>query len=364
MSDTRPDLARSIFQMLFLGALILGCFWILRPFLLAMIWATTIVVSTWPLMLRLEAWLGGRRGWAVTVMTGALLLLLLAPLVVAVSTIAQHADRIVAGVKSLAAFSVPPPPSWLARIPLAGEMLATQWKEWAAVGVEGISASLAPYAGAVAGTFVTQIGNVGLMVVQFLLTVLICAILYATGDTAGRWVCRFARRLDEHRGEPSVVLAVQAIRAVALGVVVTALIQSAVAGIGLAIAGVPYPGVLASLIFILGVAQIGPAPVVIPAVIWKYWSGDSLWGTVLLVWSVPVLLLDNILRPWLIKRGAASLPLLLIFVGVIGGLIGFGIIGLFIGPVVLAVAYTLLSAWVTDGESGAVPSEADPRSEH
>jgi predicted PurR-regulated permease PerM len=130
-------------------------------------------------------------------------------------------------------------------------------------------------------------------------------------------------------------------------VALTAIIQSVLGGIGLAVAGVPAATVLTAVMFILCVAQIGPGLVLIPSIILLYWSGDTLWGTLLLVWSVPVTLLDNFLRPALIKKGA-DLPLLLIFAGVVGGLIAFGIIGLFIGPVILAVSYTLLVAWVSE----------------
>jgi len=144
-----------------------------------------------------------------------------------------------------------------------------------------------------------------------------------------------------------VVLAGQAIRAVALGVVVTAIVQSTAAGIGLAVSGVPYVAVLTAVIFMLCIAQLGPVLVLAPAVGWLYWSGDPVWGTVLLVWTVLVGGLDNVLRPILIKRGA-DLPLLLIFAGVIGGLVSFGIIGLFVGPVILAVTYRLLESWVAD----------------
>jgi predicted PurR-regulated permease PerM len=119
---------------------------------------------------------------------------------------------------------------------------------------------------------------------------------------------------------------------------------------------VPFVGVLIAVMLILGIAQVGPALVLIPAIIWLYWKGDSAWGTVLLVWSVVVLSMDNFLRPILIKRGA-DLPLLLIFTGVIGGLIAFGIIGLFIGPVLLAVGYTLLAVWVTGPNAEAIPSD-------
>jgi predicted PurR-regulated permease PerM len=136
---------------------------------------------------------------------------------------------------------------------------------------------------------------------------------------------------------------------VALGVVVTAIVQAALAGIGLAVVGVPFASILTALIFILAVAQIGAAPVLILATIWVYSTSGAVWGTAFLAWSIVCTTLDNVLRPVLIRRGA-DLPLLLIFAGVIGGLISFGVIGLFIGPVVLAVAYTLLVDWVSADE--------------
>jgi predicted PurR-regulated permease PerM len=142
---------------------------------------------------------------------------------------------------------------------------------------------------------------------------------------------------------------------VALGVVVTAIAQTAAAGLGLVVAGIPYAGALTAVIFIFCIAQLGPILVMAPAVAWLYWSGDSLWATVLLVWAILDGLLDSVVRPILIRRGA-DLPLLLIFAGVIGGLIGFGVIGLFVGPTVLAVSYRLLEAWVADIDSG----ESDP----
>jgi predicted PurR-regulated permease PerM len=138
--------------------------------------------------------------------------------------------------------------------------------------------------------------------------------------------------------------------------VVTAVAQSTIAGIGLAVVGIPYAAVLTAIIFILCIAQLGPTLVMAPAVVWLYWSGDPLWGTVLLVWAVIVGTMDNFLRPILIRRGA-DLPLLLILVGVIGGLISMGVIGLFVGPTILAVTYRLLESWISDidrarGEAG------------
>jgi predicted PurR-regulated permease PerM len=350
MNDASRDLVRVMLQVLFFGALIAGGFWILRPFLLAFLWAATIVVATWPVMLFVQHRLWGRRGLAVAVMTLALLLVLLAPLSLAIIAIAQNADRIVGWARSLPAFSIPPLPDWIGRLPVIGSKLTAQWGQIAAVGPEGISVYLTPYARTLAGWFVAQVGGVGILLVQFLLTVIIAAILYSGGETAAAGTRRFARRLGGPQGESVVELSVQAVRAVALGVVVTALVQSVLGGIGLVITGVPLPTILTGLMLLLAVAQIGVGPVLIPAVAWLYWKGDSGWGTALLVWSVFVLTIDNFLRPVLIRK-SADLPLLLIFPGVIGGLIAFGILGLFIGPVILAVAYTLLSAWLEESKS-------------
>ena len=148
-----------------------------------------------------------------------------------------------------------------------------------------------------------------------------------------------------------VVLGAKTIRGVALGVGLTAVIQTVLGGIGLAVAGVPAVAVLSAVMFVLCIAQLGPALILFPAVIWLFWSDQTLWGSILLAWSVVVVALDNFLRPVLIKKGA-DLPLLLIFAGVIGGLVAFGIIGLFIGPVVLAVTYTLLGAWIGGDQGG------------
>jgi len=183
--------------------------------------------------------------------------------------------------------------------------------------------------------------------VQFLLTVIISAIMYATGEDAARWVLRFGRRLAGERGENVVRLAGQAIRGVALGVVLTALVQALLGGIGLAIAGVPFAAVLTAVMFMLAVAQIGAVPVLVCALVWLWFQGSTAWFVALLIWTLIVGSLDNILRPILIRKGA-DLPLLLIFAGVIGGLFAFGLLGLFVGPVILAVAYTLLDAWVAE----------------
>lgn len=340
------DITRTTLAVLFIGILISASFWILRPFLTALVWATMIVVTTWPLMLTLQERLWRKRGLAVLVMTLALLLLLVVPLSLAIISIVERSDDIAGWARSLTGYSLAPPPSWVEQLPVVGRKLAERWRTLAAADPAQLSERLAPHIRTIVGWLVARTGNVMMMVVQFLLTVIISAVLYASGDKAAGGVCLFARRLGGQRGEEAAILAAKAIRGVALGVVVTALAQSMLGGIGLALAGVPAATLLTAAMFVLCVAQIGPGLVLIPAVVWLFWQDQTLWGSIMVVWTIVVGTMDNFIRPFLIKKGA-DLPLLLIFAGVIGGLISFGVIGLFIGPVMLAVTYTLLESWVT-----------------
>ncbi len=355
MEEPGRDLTRTVLAVLFIGGLIGTSLWILRPFRAMIIWATMIVVATWPAMLAVQRRLWGKRALAVTVMTVALLSVLFVPLSLAVGTIITNADTISGWAKSLATFKMPPPPGWLGAIPVVGQKIAVAWHQVATTGIEELAAKLAPYANGAVRFFVAQVGSFGLLVFQFIFIVAFCAILYAHGERTAAGLARFARRLAGSHGEDALHLAGQAIRSVALGVVVTALVQSALGGIGLAIAGVPFSTVLTAVMFILALAQLGPVLVLAPAVAWLYWSGNSTWGTFLLVWTLPVAVMDNFLRPALIKRGA-DLPFLLIFGGVVGGLIAFGLIGIFVGPVVLAVAQTLLDAWVRREDAAVGPT--------
>ncbi|MEW6682997.1 MAG: AI-2E family transporter YdiK [Nitrospirota bacterium] len=361
MADVQRDLPRDILAVLFIGALIGVSLWILRPFIAAIIWAMTIVVASWPVMLAVQARLWGKRTLAVMVMTLVLLGALILPFLAVIGTIVANADPIVEWVRSISFDALPTPPEWLRALPLVGAPIAEGWERIAAEGIPDLFAKAAPYADDVAKWFVAQVGNLGVLFAHSLLTIVIAAILYAQGETAAASVRRFAERLAGATGDAAVRLAAQAIRGVALGVVVTALIQAGIGGLGLAIAGVPFAAVLTGLMFFLAVAQLGAVPVLVPAVVWLYWRGDPTWGTFLLVVTVVVGTLDNILRPLLIKQGA-NLPLLLVFSGVIGGLIAFGLIGIFVGPVVLAVAYSMFEAWVNEGrQAQPAPAEREPR---
>jgi predicted PurR-regulated permease PerM len=356
----QSDLTRTTLAVLFIGVLIGASFWILRPFLGSLIWATMVVVATWPLMRRVQQRLWGRRSLAVLVMTLALLLLFVVPLTGAIGTIVANVDLIVDWAQKVSTWQPPEqPPAWLANLPFAGNAIVNAWEQAAAAGLAGLLAKLTPFAGNLTKWFVAEVGSVGYLLIQFLMTVAIAAVLYAGGEEFADGVRRFARRLAGPRGEGAVHLAGGAIRGVALGVGVTAIVQSVLGGVGLAVAGVPFSGLLTALMFMLCIAQIGPILVLLPAALWVLWSGDTGWGIFLLVWATVVGTLDNFLRPLLIRMGA-DLPLLLIFAGVIGGLFAFGLVGIFVGPVVLAVAYTLLDAWMKDGDAATADKTATP----
>jgi predicted PurR-regulated permease PerM len=361
MAEEAPrDMPRVVLAVLFILALVALSLRILLPFLPAILWATTIVVATWPALLGVQARLGNRRALAVAVMTGALFLLFLLPLTLAIGAAVSHADAIAAGARSLLTLNLPPPPQWVESLPLVGPRIGAAWRELVAAGGSGLAAELRPYLSNVVTWFLATAGGVGALILQFLLTLVVTALFYASGEAAAEEVRRFARRLAGAHGDTAVRLAAQSIRAVALGVVVTALLQAILAGLGLLAAGIPFVAVWTVVMFMLSLAQLGPTLVLVPAVIWLYMSERTGWGTFLLVWSILVIPLDNILRPLLIKRGA-NLSLPLVFAGVVGGLVAFGLVGIFIGPVVLAVGSTLLNAWIdlaigTPEAPGSVPA--------
>ncbi len=319
MAERQSDLTRDTLAVVFLFVLIAASTWILLPFLTAVVWATMIVVATWPLLLMLQRWLLGRRWLAVTVMTLLLLAIFLLPFLFAIGAFIENYQEITAWTTSLATFTLPPPPDWLGKIPLVGARAASQWQQIAALSREELATRLSPYLGGVVRWVAQQVGGLGMLLGQIVLTVLISSVLYATGESAAAMALRFGARLAGEQGEQAIRLAGQAIYGVALGVVLTAFVHAVLAGIGLAVVGVPFAMMLTALMFFLAIVQVGVVPVLLSAVGWLYWTGDTTWGTVLLVWTLLVAPVDNILRPILIKKGA-DLPLLLIIVGVVGGI--------------------------------------------
>ena len=338
--------------MLFILLMIVACFWVVQPFILGFAWAGMVVIATWRLMLRIQALLWNRRSLAVMVMILIILLVFILPVSLLVNSMFDSLRPVLSALNS--GQIVLPKLDWLASIPMVGDKLLTYYQKLIESGGGSIISSIQPYIGQTTSFFVAQAGHVGRLMVHLTLMLLFSILLYWRGEAVAAGIRHFAFRLASVRGDAVVLLASQAIRAVALGVVVTALLQGIIGGIGLALAGIPYATLLTVLLIFCCLIQIGPLLVLVPAIIWLYWSGDSSWGTVLLIWSLLVATMDSVVRPMLIRLGA-DLPMLIILTGVIGGLIAFGMIGLFIGPVVLAISYRLIKVWMNQ-----VPEPHDP----
>jgi len=280
--QSTPDLTATLLGLAFVGGLIASAFWILRPFVAATIWAVMIVVATWPLMLRAESHLHSRI-LAIVCMIILLLLVFVIPTILAVTTVVANAADIAAEVRALATFHMPAPPTWLDGLPFVGSKLSSAWRDAGMAGLEGIWARFSPYAGSLTAWFVARAGNVGFLAVQFLLTLVLAGALYARGEKALSAALLLSHRLGGARGEDLLQLASQAIRGVAVGVGLTAVVQAIMGGLGLIIAGVPFAGVLTSLMFLFCISQLGALVVLLPAVVWVLWKGHPRWGAVLLV---------------------------------------------------------------------------------
>ncbi|HTI39146.1 MAG TPA: AI-2E family transporter YdiK [Vicinamibacterales bacterium] len=343
------NIAHTTLSVIVLVLLVAASVWILSPFLTSLLWATIISVAVWPSLMRLEILLGGRRGLAVALLTVTVLLVVFVPLTLALTTMVKSVQQVTTQVESLESIPLPPPPAALEHVPFAGKWAAAKWTSFVLLSPQERAAVLAPYAQSALQWFIAKAGSLGAMALQLLFTAIITPLLLVNGEAVRDGILRFAERLADQRGHDAAVRAAETIRGVVLGVVVTAIVQAAIGGIGLFVSGVPAAGLLTAVMLFLCLAQIGPILVLIPATAWLYWSGQTTHGTTLLVIAVIALTIDNIVRPVLIKRGA-NLPLVLIFAGVIGGLVAFGVVGIFIGPVVLTVAYTLLATWVADAD--------------
>lgn len=339
------DIPKVLFTVLFISFFIIASFWILNPFIVGFIWAGMIVVATWPLLLIIEKRVKYR--WLSTmIMMILILLIFVIPIILLISSVIDNSAPLIELAKSPSNIQ-PPQLLWLNDIPVIGSKLYDTWHSILVSGGNALITKIQPYVGQAANWFFAQALNIGRFALHLGVMLLFSGLLFLQGENVVAWLRHFAIRLAGQRGDAAILLASMSIRAVALGVVLTALIQAIVGGIGLAVSGVPYATVLTVIMFICCLAQIGPLLVLIPSVLWLFWTGDTTWGIVMVIWGGAVATMDGVLRPYLIKMGA-DLPMVLILTGVIGGILTLGMIGLFIGPVVLAVAHSLLNAWINE----------------
>ena len=318
--------------------------WVMAPFWSALFWGAVLAFASWPLMRLLTRALKGRESLAAGILTLGWMLLVAVPLVWLGFNLADHVRDAVALIKDIQVDGLPEAPSWLGSIPLVGERLAGMWDSIDQQGA-ALMVTIKPYLGQVGNWLLARSAQIGGGILELTLSLVFVFFFYRDGPRLAMFVHRLLERLIGERAGYYIELVAGTVQRVVNGVIGTAAAQALLALIGFLIAGVPGALVLGIVTFLLSLIPMGPPLVWIPATAWLAWKGDYTYAVFLGVWGTFVISgVDNVLKPYLISRGG-NLPLVIVLLGVFGGLIAFGFIGLFIGPTLLAVAYSLLTDW-------------------
>jgi len=319
------------------------CFQIIRPFVIPIVWGIIIAVAVHPAYFHVRVLLRERHRLAAVLVTLAMLVILVWPAVLLGGVLAKNVQGLMNHLRN-GGLTVPPPPPGVEEWPLIGQPLTEFWS-LASINLEAAVQQLEPHIMAVASWLLPAAAGAGLAILQFVVAVMIAGVLLAYAAAGHRLTHDIAKRLAGERGTGFADLAEATVRSVARGVLGVALIQSLFVGLGFVVVGMPAAGFWAFLCLVLGVVQIGVLPVTVPAAIYIFTTSDTVTGILFLVWSVFVSIIDNILKPLFLGRGL-DVPMVVIFMGAIGGMLLSGIIGLFIGAVILALGYKLFLAWL------------------
>jgi predicted PurR-regulated permease PerM len=332
-----------------LGLLVLLAYWsllLVRPFLTVVVWSAVLAVALFPVFDWLAAVLRGRRGLAAALLTTLNLLIVFGPItwlgLGLLETLRVLFERLAAG-----DLAIPRPFEYVKGWPLIGQQVYELW-DLASTNLRAAFMKIAPELKPLGSTLLAAAATASAGILQFVVAVIIAGFLFSSGPSLANAARALSSRIDGTRAEGFVELAGATIRNVSRGVIGISLLQALLAGIGLMVAGVPAAGLITLAVLILGIIQIGPSVILIPVIVWSWITMDMAKALMLTAYLVPVNLLDNVLRPIVLAHGLTT-PMPVIFVGVIGGTLAHGVIGLFVGPVVLAVAWELLVAW-TRGE--------------
>ena len=336
--------AQQIAQLVAITLLIVGCLFVLRPFVTALLSAAIVCFSTWPLYKEIETSVRGRRSVAALVMTVLLILGILLPVALLALTLADSAAPLVERMRDMLVNGVPLPPDWVKAIPLIGENLDGAWRE--------IATSKEKLAEAVrkltqpAQQFALTVGLIlGEGVLQLSLAIFLGFFFYRDGEALVAAARAAATRVTGDLAAGLFLTVGGTIRSVVYGIIGTAVAQALMALVGFLIAGVPGALLLSFLTFMLAILPIGPPLVWGGAAAWLAYQDQIGWTIFMVVWGVVVISgIDNVIKPLIISRGS-DLPFVLVFLGVFGGVIVFGFVGIFIGPTLMAVGYTLARQW-------------------
>lgn len=334
-----------------LGALALLLYWslvLVSPFISIVIWSAVLSVALYPIFEWISFRLGGRRRLAAALVTILSLLVIVGPatwlalgLVDSLRVIAERLD--------LANLTIPPPASSVREWPLIGEPIYQFW-DLASTNLRGALAQIMPQLKPLGSSLLRIGADTGLGIIMFLVSIIVAGFIFSPAPAIVEAVKKFAHRLNPTRGEEFVDQAGATIRAVSRGVIGISVLQALLAGVGLMVAGIPQASLIAFAVLVLGIIQIGPSIVLIPVIIWSWTFMDTTAALLFTAYMVPVNLLDNLLRPIVMGRGLKT-PMLVILIGVIGGTLAYGITGLFLGPIVLAVIWELFVSWIQESES-------------
>jgi predicted PurR-regulated permease PerM len=324
--------------------LVIGCLYVLRPFLAAILFAAAVVISSWPMYLFLLNRMKGRRSLAALTLTLTLLLLVILPIALVAYNLADDVGRFYDQIKVAVDTGKVEPPAWLRKLPLFGETVDRVVRETMSSREQMMD--LAKRMLDPARQFLLNGGIVlGMGVAQMSLAAFVAFFLYRDGHALLRSTRVAMDRIIGDNAEKVAVTVSHTVRGVMYGLLGTALAQALVAALGFVIAGVPGVLLLGFATFVMSLVPVGPPIIWGGAAIWLFNEGRTGWGVFMLVWGLVLISgVDNVVKPMLISRGS-DLPFLLVLLGVLGGVIAFGFVGLFIGPVLLAVGYSLMREW-------------------
>lgn len=338
-----PNNDRLLVQILLLG-LLGASLWVLAPFWSALFWAAVLSFASWPVMRWLTRLLKGRQSVAAGLLTGVWIVLVAVPLVMLGVNLADHIRDATAMIKGFQVEGLPPPPAWLESVPLVGNRLVGIWETLDQQG-SALFATVQPYLGQVGNFLLVRSAKIGGGILELALSLILVFFFYRDGPRLAAFVESLLERLIGDRAEHYLELVAGTVQRVVNGVLGTAVAQAILAYIGFMIAGIPGALLLGLLTFACSLIMVPPL-IWGPAVAWLVWQGEIGMAIFLGIWGFFIISgVDNILKPYLISRGG-NLPLVVVLLGVFGGILAFGFMGLFLGPTLLAVAYSLLSDWV------------------
>ncbi len=327
----------------FVLLLIAWCFWIIMPFIAMIVWGLIIAVAVYPMHSKLLSAIGNRRKLAAAISTLLLLALFLVPAAALTESLITGAQGLYEQLSS-GEIKVPPPPEGLGSWPIIGKSIEKTWRQ-ASTNLDTVLEQFAPELTKMAGTLLSAIAGTGLSLLQFLLATIIAGAVLANAEAAQVTARGFAVRMAGDSGKEFTRVTKETVRSVARGILGVALIQALLAGLGFLVVGLPAAGLLAMICLLLAIIQLGVGLVTIPAAIYIFYTADTVTAVVFLIWCIVVTVIDNVLKPILLGRGA-PVPMIVIFLGVIGGFLSQGIIGLFLGAVILSLGFNLYQTWV------------------